>query len=149
MHVESTNQFNTEEHQRLHQLFQRFKDLRATDHAGAKKVFEEFKAGMERHIRQEETILFPCYERKCTGSGLIPVDALKWDHGQILNYLDNIARKLARADFNTTEEEQNVEAAVDFHSQSEGEQLFPILDELLTEQERAILFETLDRCEQV
>ena len=147
MHVKSTNQLNTEEHQRLHQLFQRFQSLKATDQAGAKMAFEEFKAGMERHIRQEEAVLFPCFARKCTGFRSSPVEALKRDHGQILNYLEEIARKLDRGDFNTTQEEQNVESAVDFHSQSEADELFPVLDELLTEQERAIIFEALERCE--
>src|SRR5689334_5216956 len=147
MHAKSTNEFNAEAHQRLHQLFQRFQSLKAADQAGAKRAFYEFKAGMERHIRQEEAILFPCFTRKCAGFRSSPVEALKRDHGQILNYLAEIARKLERSDFNTDQDEQNVESAVDFHSQSEDEELFPILDELLTEQERAIIFEALDRCE--
>jgi iron-sulfur cluster repair protein YtfE (RIC family) len=147
MQVKNTNQFNTGEHLRLHQLLQRFQSLKAANPSGAKQAFEEFKAGMERHIRQEEMILFPCFEHKCDGRRFSPIDALKRDHGQILNYLDDIARKLASADFDTAAEEQNLESALDFHSQSEEEELFPVLDELLTEEERTIICETLDRCQ--
>jgi len=117
-----------------------------SDQAGAKEAFKEFKSELERHIRWEERILFPCFDYKHTHLKHSPIPLLHREHEQILVYLADIEGKLAKADFNTDNNERDIEVALRLHSQNEEEGLFPALDRILTDQERVAIYAAMDRC---
>jgi len=64
MNNESINEHYTEDHDRLDDLFHEFQVLKSSDRARAVHHFQEFKAGLERHIAWEEEILFPSFEKR-------------------------------------------------------------------------------------
>lgn len=146
MSSKNINQTYTEDHERLRQLFQRFRGLKATDRAGAKEAFNEFKSELERHIRWEERILFPWFDHKYTHLKYSPIPLLHREHEQILVYLADIQGKLAKEDFSTDENERDIEMALRLHSENEEDGLFPALDKILTVQERAAIYEAMDQC---
>ena len=146
MSPKNINQTYTEDHQRLRQLFQRFQGLKVTNWPGAKEAFKEFKFELERHIRWEERVLFPWFDRKYEHLKFSPVPALHREHEQILVYLADIEGKLAREDFNTDDNERDIEMALREHSQNEEEGVFPALDRILSEQERDAIFAAMSKC---
>ena len=146
MHVKSVNSTYTEDHEHLRQLFQRFQSLKGTDRSEARNVFHQFKSELERHIRWEEQILFPWFNHKYANLKYSPIPILNREHGQILVYLDDIARKLARDDFDTKVDEDAIEMVIDMHNQKEEGELFPALDKVLTDQERAAILDAMSRC---
>ena len=146
MSSKNINRTFTEDHRRLRQLFQKFQSLKATDRADAKEAFKEFKVELERHIRWEERILFPCFDHKYTHLKYSPISLLHREHEQILVYLADLEGKLAKADFNTDAHERDIEMALRLHSENEEEGLFPALDKVLTDTERVAIMEAMDRC---
>ena len=127
MHTQSINQTYTEDHAHMRQMFQRFKNLKATDRTEAANVFNKFKSELERHIRWEERILFPWFGRKYSHLKFGPIATLNREHEQILGYLDQIARKLARNEFDTEMDEDSMAMVIDMHNQQEEDELFPAL----------------------
>ena len=146
MSSKNINQTYTEDHQRLRQLLQRFQGLKATNRPGANEAFKEFKSELERHIRWEERVLFPWFDAKFKHLKFSPIPGLHCEHEQILVYLADIEGKLAREDFNTDDNERDIEMALREHSQNEEEGVFPALDKILSEQERDAIFAAMNKC---
>ena len=140
MTANSINQHYGEDHERLHALFHQFQSLKTTNKSGARQAFHRFKSGLEQHIRCEERILFPCFDQRRQSQGFSPTLILRREHEQILFHLEEMARKLARDDFGTDEEEQNLLTVLSFHNQTEEETVYPVLDQILTDQERTAVF---------
>ena len=145
MESKTINQHYSADHVHLHALFHRFQELKATDRPAARQVFLEFKGELERHIRWEESILFPCFDQKYSHLQYSPLPTLHREHGQILVCLDDIAQKLGREDFDTEADEKNIEAALIRHNKKEEQDLFPALDKILDERERAAVFRAMSR----
>lgn len=145
-HIDSINHTYTEDHGRLHQLFQRFQSLKTTNRSEAKSVFNQFKSELERHIRWEEQILFPWFDHKYADLKFSPIPVLNREHDQILVYLDDIARKLARDDFDTKLAEDSIQMVIDMHNEQEEGEFFPALDKVLTEQERTHILDAMSKC---
>lgn len=142
----SIHEHYTEDHQQLDALFHRFQNLKATDRTSAEKAFEEFKAGRERHLRWEEEILFPSFERKLGHLQGGPTAVMRWEHQKIRQYLDAIAQRLARQDFDTEDDEIGLETVLCPHNRKEEEILYPMMDEMVGERERAEIFTAMDKC---
>ena len=140
MQSKSINQDFTEDHQHLQALFRRFQSMKATNRPGAREVFEEFKSELERHILWEERILFPWFDQKCGNLNFSPIPSLHREHEQILVCLDDITQKLVREDLSSDDEEKDLERALCLHNEKEEQELFPALDESLTDQERTAVF---------
>jgi iron-sulfur cluster repair protein YtfE (RIC family) len=65
-----------QDHDRLDDLFRQFQALKLSDRESAGRAFQEFKAGLERHIAWEEEILFPAFENK-TGQTSGPTQVMR------------------------------------------------------------------------
>ena len=140
MQTQSINQLYTEDHQRLDDLFHEFTKLKASDRLTAEKSFGEFKAGLERHIVWEEEILFPAFEKKFERFEGGPTTVMRSEHREIRKYLDAIARKLAEQNFQTDEEEISLAMVLCAHNHKEEGILYPVMDRVFSEQERAAMF---------
>ena len=139
MNRTSINEHYTQDHDRLDELFHQFQALKSSDHAKAARFFEEFKAGLEQHIVWEEQILFPAFEDK-TGMVTGPTEVMRWEHRQIRDFLNAIAEKLARDDFDTSDEESGLLAVLGPHNHKEENILYPMIDQVTGVEERADIF---------
>ena len=136
----TVNQYYTEDHEHLHAAFHRFQSLKASEPGKAVEEFQGFKAGLERHILWEERILFRWYDQQLGHLRNCLTASLRRDHGQILVYLDEISRKLAQGNFATGDEEGRLETILRLHNQKEEEALYPAMDQILNDEQRAAVF---------
>jgi regulator of cell morphogenesis and NO signaling len=141
----SIQQHYAEDHQQLDALFHYFQNSKSSDPSGARKAFRDFKAGLERHIVWEEQILFPSFDRRFGHLQGGPTAVMRWEHQQIRQYLDALALKLNRQDFGTEEEEMALEAVLCPHNQKEESILYPMIDQVVGQQERAEIFAAMDK----
>ncbi len=141
----TVNQYYTEDHEHLHASFHRFQSLKAGEQDKAAEAFQEFKAGLERHILWEERILFPWYDQKLGHLRNCLTAVLRRDHGQILVYLDEISRKLAQGDFATDDEEASLEMVLRIHNRKEEEAFYPATDQILNDEQRAAVFAAMKK----
>lgn len=139
MNTASINEHYTHDHDRLDELFHQFQTLKPSDRVQAANNFREFKAGLEQHIVWEEEILFPSFETKFRLPGG-PTEVMRLEHREIRKYLDAIADKLARDDFDTADEESGLLAVLCPHNQKEEGILYPMIDQVTRAEERAGIF---------
>jgi len=139
MNTASINEHYTQDHDRLDDLFYEFKQLKSSDRTKAVQHFQEFKIGLEQHIVWEEEILFPSFEKKFGHLGG-PTQVMRWEHQEIRKYLDAIAEKLARNDFDTEVEEMGLQGVLCPHNHKEENILYPMIDQVTGAEERAEIF---------
>ena len=144
MPTQSINRHFTEDHQRLDDLFHEFTKLKASDRPEAEKSFGEFKAGLERHIVWEEEILFPAFDIKFGHLQGGPTTVMRSEHREIRKYLDAMARKLSEQNFDTDDDEARLIPVLCVHNQKEEAILYPAMDGLFSEQERAMMFSEMN-----
>jgi iron-sulfur cluster repair protein YtfE (RIC family) len=130
------------DHDRLDELFKNFQKLKRADYPKAKEFFKEFKFCLQRHIIWEEDILFPLFEQK-TGITRGPTQVMRIEHSQIGEYLEAIHKKVQKQDPNSDEEEQNLLSVLFAHNQKEEHILYPTIDDLMNDAERATVFTTM------
>jgi len=139
MQTKSINRHYTEDHQRLDDLFHEYQALKSTDRRKAERVFNEFKTGLEQHIVWEEEILFPAFEGKLSQlQG--PTTVMRFEHQEIRKHLDSIALKLSEENFETSDEESQLESVLCPHNHKEEGILYPMMDQVFDEQERTGMF---------
>lgn len=139
MNTASINEHYTHDHDRLDELFHQFQTLKTSDRGQAANTFREFKAGLEQHIVWEEEILFPSFETKFGLPGG-PTEVMRWEHREIRKYLDAIADKLGRDEFDTADDEFGLLAVLCPHNQKEEGILYPMIDQITGAEERAGIF---------
>ncbi|HWH68936.1 MAG TPA: hemerythrin domain-containing protein [Candidatus Sulfotelmatobacter sp.] len=141
----SIHQHYTADHQQLDALFHQFQSLKRTAPEQASSFFEQFKAGLERHIVWEEDILFPSFDRRFGHLQGGPTAVMRWEHQQIRHWLAALAGKLHQRDFNTADEELSLEAVLCPHNQKEEGILYPTIDQVVGEAERAEIFAAMEK----
>ena len=133
-----------EDHDRLDELFHRFQTLKSSDRESAVRAFQEFKAGLERHIVWEEEILFPAFENK-TGMTDGPTQVMRWEHQQIRGFLEAIAGKLAAGTDATGDDEAGLLAVLGPHNHKEENILYPMIDQVTDGAERTKIFAEMEK----
>lgn len=98
--------------------------------------FSAFHAGMKRHLRIEEEILFPEFDARSGGS-TGPTDLARRDHGVIREAIADmqaaISARDARAFFAARKKFLSVLPA---HHAQEEQLLYPLIDATMTDEER-------------
>jgi hemerythrin-like domain-containing protein len=143
----TVNQYYTEDHDHLHAALHRFQSLKTGEPEKAAVEFQGFRAGLERHILWEERILFRWYDRQLGHLRNCLTASLRRDHGQILVYLDEISAKLAQGNLTTSDEESRLESLLRLHNQKEEQALYPAMDEILNDEQRAAVFVAMKKAE--
>jgi len=133
------------DHDRLDALFADFARLRRSDFARAREVFREFKFGLQRHIVWEEHILFPLFEQKTGIHQHGPTEVMRIEHRRIGDCLEAIHRKVKAQDPDCGEEEEALLEALTVHNEKEESILYPALDRLLSDAEKAAAFEAMEK----
>jgi iron-sulfur cluster repair protein YtfE (RIC family) len=133
-----------EDHDRLDQLLETYRRLKRVDFAQAKQAFREFKFGLQRHIIWEETVLFPLFEKKTGMRDFGPTAVMRAEHREIGRRLEALHDKVRRQDVESDREEQSLLQALFAHNQKEENVLYPAIDRLSSEEERAAAFKTME-----
>jgi iron-sulfur cluster repair protein YtfE (RIC family) len=128
------------DHDRLDGLFADYQRFKRTEYGRAKEAFREFKFGLQRHIIWEEQVLFPLFEKKTGMLHRGPTEVMRMEHRIIGSYLEAIHTHVREHDPNTDDEEQALLGALAAHNQKEETVLYPMLERLLSDDERAQAF---------
>ena len=127
------------DHDRLDVLFRDYLKLKSLNFAKAKENFVAFKHRLERHIAWEKDVLFPLFQKK---TGIIegPIAVLEEEHLQIIKMLERINLRIQRNDASSNRLEHDLILILGHHNVKEENVLYPVLDHLLTVDEKADLF---------
>lgn len=140
MSEQTVTVFYEKDHDRLDELFKTFQTSKRVDFAKAKEAFKEFKVGLQRHIVWEEELLFPVWEEK---TGMIedgPTPVMRFEHSQIKQLLDAIHEKVKGQNLDTDQDEQALVNLLSSHNRKEERALYPAIDNVTSEEERATVF---------
>lgn len=124
-------QYYADDHDRLDGLFQQFQEYKLSDQAKARHFFEQFRSGLDRHIRWEEEILFPLFEDKNNMHGVGPTAVMRAEHIQIRDLLKIIGQRLSEGSSKTDQEEAFLQGHLGIHNMKEEKILYPAIDRLI------------------
>ena len=137
-------QFFEADHDRLDGLFKKFQADKRTHFPEAQKNFRDFKRGLERHIVWEEEILFPLFEAKTGITQGGPTAVMRLEHCEIRETLRQIHEKVRNQDPETGAEESRLSAVLEEHNHKEEHILYPMIDELASEEDRKGAFQKME-----
>ncbi|MBI5561155.1 MAG: DUF2249 domain-containing protein [Deltaproteobacteria bacterium] len=127
------------DHRRLDAIFERFsvavKEKRWDD---ASRDFRVFSLGLKRHIKAEEDILFPLFEKKTGMVDAGPTVVMRMEHKEIKDLLDRVLNKTDGKD--STGISEGTYALVNIladHNMKEEHILYPESDACVSDMERA------------
>lgn len=129
--------FMEQDHDRLDDLFKKFQGAKTRDVGKAKKVFSEFKRGLQRHIVWEEEFLFPRFEERTGAGNGGPTAVMRLEHRRIKGLLDAIHDRVAVGKTDTDEYEHELKDVLMVHNTKEESVLYPGIDGVLPEGEAA------------
>ena len=133
-----------QDHDRLDRLLETYRRLKRVDFARAKQAFREFKFGLQQHIVWEEEVLFPLFEQKTGMRDHGPTAVMRAEHREIGQRLEALHDKVRRQDADSDREEEALLQALFAHNQKEENVLYPAIDRLSSEEERAAAFKTME-----
>jgi len=130
-------EFMSRDHDRLDNIFEKFKELKKSDMSNAATLFSDFKAGLQAHIAWEEDILFPIFERETGMRDAGPTAVMRMEHQHIKKFLEEIGEKVLMGELQGVDEaEIGLLGVLGSHNQKEENILYPAIDNLASEQER-------------
>ena len=119
------------------------------EQAAALVLFERFRAGLTRHIKIEEGILFPEYEIATgTSRSAGPTSVMRHEHEEILAYLGSLNDLLSLTEFQKRDFDDSRNDLVSLlheHNLKEEEILYPACDHLISKPRLRELLETISR----
>lgn len=120
------------DHKRCDDLFSQVESSVALkEWSRAAENFQLFFRALDRHIRMEEGILFPTFEKQIRGSG-IPLNMLHVEHQRIRAIVDRIYDSLCRCDpFDFIRHSETFALLMQQHSAKEEDMLYPLLDRVM------------------
>jgi len=135
--------FMEADHLRLNASFVDFQKLKISDSKKSKEIFLEFASELKRHILWEEEILFVSIGdklkiKKGTSAGK-SLSMLSMQHTQIIDFLQQIKSELENG-INENQFENLLTEILEHHNQVEEGIVYPLIDELLTEEEKKSIF---------
>lgn len=139
--MQSINEFLTEDHGKLDDLLEGVQEWKTKDLERSRELLTAFASALHRHLGWEETILFPLFEQKTGQTGLIRT--LLAEHQEIRERLEALNAKLEQGDAGDSSDEQMLVEELGGHNAREEYALYPELDRLLSDEEKARLFEAM------
>lgn len=138
--IETVSQRYGDDHDRLDALFQRFRALRATAPGEAARTLGEFKAGLLRHMRWEDEILFPEFDARARCHSGSPTVFLTWEHEHLRRYLDRVEQHLSSQTVESEVERIVFFSLLGAHNRKEEHLVYSRLDEWLEPEDRLRVF---------
>jgi len=139
--MQAISEFMVQDHDRLDDLFNEFKELKSSDEKNAKEIFSEFKSDLEKHINWEEEILFPLFEQKTGMINRGPTAVMRMEHKNIKDVLRQTWAKLSNGIIQTDELDKTLVTFLSQHNHKEENILYPIIDKSFNEEEVREFFE--------
>ena len=125
------------DHDRLDDLESRaFKARERGDFAEAKALYSVFAFGLRRHIRFEEELLFPEFEKKAgfpAATG--PTAVMRDEHLEILECLDRIEKAIGDGAVSLESLRHGLHLVLGNHNLKEENIVYPMTDQALGEQD--------------
>ncbi len=143
MSNQTITNYYEQDHDRLDELFKQFQASKREDYSHAKDCFREFKLGLQRHIVWEEEILFPLFEEKTGVKDIGPTAVMRMEHREIKEALEAIHEKVRQADPKSDAEEAQLLDILKQHNDKEEQVLYPAIDKLIDETEKANVFRAM------
>lgn len=140
MLTETIQHFYNEDREHLDQLLREFERARIECVEEARGIYDEFRAGLEEHMRWEEELLYPVFER-LAGENECGMESMRCEHQAIREQLARLEWLLEGPDARLMLEEVVLRDLLTPHCAKEELVLYPMLDELLTHAERSALLE--------
>jgi len=135
----SVADFMSHDHDRLDALFEEFRRTKTQDLGRARRLFDEFRSGLERHILWEEDVLFPAFEARTGMHEAGPTAVMRMEHRQIQALLAEMAQALEAGRTDTDALEQDLLQVLGVHNSKEEGILYPWIDRELSDDERQAL----------
>ena len=111
----------------------------------ARAVYESFEGGLRRHIRLEESVLFPVFETRA-GLGSGPTAAMRRQHREIERSLELIREALDADDADQLRDALAFfESVAAGHHSKEENFLYPAIERILSAPEQRALMGLLQR----
>lgn len=125
------------DHVRLDEMLEQVVDkLEGGDAVAARAVFAEFACGIGRHMRAEEQVLFPAFER-ATGMTGGPVVVMCGEHDSLRQLLHRIVAELSANDAQTAHDDvRDLMELLGSHNVKEENVIYPRTDDQLDAQAR-------------
>jgi uncharacterized protein (DUF2249 family)/hemerythrin-like domain-containing protein len=132
-------EYLTWDHRRLDALWEATKALvRSAANEEASARYAEFQCGLGRHIDAEERVLFPAFEAHAGESG--PTEVMRAEHAKIRKTMVEIAEALASGHGAAVAPPSRLlEAVLSEHNAKEERVLYPMIDRIHGDAERADL----------
>jgi len=132
-----------EDHVRLHSLFEdHCSELDGDNIMLAAIRFDEFQTGLFRHIKMEEEVLFPLYEKK-TNNTMGPSYVMRMEHQEIQGMLKKMTGLLDEAKIEGLSKREAIKELgtqihqyLKLHNQKEEGILYPSSDQVIQGKER-------------
>lgn len=131
--------FMGEDHDRLDNIFKEFKSIKNIEKGEAKKLFHQFKIGLQKHIVWEEEILFPLFEDKTGMRDTGPTAVMRMEHRTIKDFLEKIHENLGK-NIPTNDLEEGLIEVLTEHNNKEENILYPWIDNSVSEEEKEEVF---------
>ncbi len=144
MSEQMVQSFFADDHERLDQLLATYGRLKRVDFDRAKEAFRQFKVGLQQHILREEGVLFPLFEEKTGMRDHGPTVVMRAEHRQIARRLEAIDGKVRRRDVESDQEEEALVEILSAHNFKEENILYPAIDRLLKDEEKAAAFRRME-----
>jgi uncharacterized protein (DUF2249 family) len=126
------------DHDRLEEIEQRAFDLLQEGDPGARGAWADFSFGLRRHIRFEEELLFPAFERATNMGDFGPTSVMRAEHRQIEELISAIGEALAMGR-DPTSLRQELHRVLGAHNMKEEQVLYPLADQNLGPAEADLL----------
>ena len=141
-------------HQRLDELFlEHQRELIRLDLDRAESALDEYAAALLAHIRDEEMFMIPLYSERVSAPPGGTVEIFLGEHDKLRTFLELFKEEIAKIRA-MDDIERGVLFLIDsqhlfkrllvHHDNRETKMLYPLLDEVTTENERQKLFELLE-----
>lgn len=132
-------QFFSVDHERLDFLFRMYQKNKQNQRYKAVLLFDKFSEGLKRHIRWEEELLFPMFEKATGINGSGPTMVMRHEHDKIRAMLDEISESLKNDDHSEALEKALSELLL-LHNEKEEQVLYVQCDRALKEEQLLTLF---------
>lgn len=135
-------EYMEQDHDRLERILTAFFEARDQNVVRARKLFHEFKSGVEKHMAWEEEILFPAIERR-TGMHMPgPAVLVRFQHQHIRTLFEKISAQIEKEGVTAEEIKELLDLLV-LHHQEEERILYPWIDLSLDKEEREAALEQM------
>lgn len=139
------SEFMNADHAKLDGIFAEFQQSQqqqqSSDTDRAQELFDEFMAGLQKHILWEEEILFPIFEKRTGMTDGGPTSVMRMEHGHIKGMLEEMnATILGSTSAGLDVLATQLLELLGSHNRKEENVLYPAIDQMVTDAELEKVF---------